>query len=218
MLLLFVRLSPRLPEGGDTTATVVPGIVLNTYRPVTVFSKSELCRCVSATAVRVGTQKAFGSQAIAVCQGPSPGMSVWLWGPGTFVLSVVGFLEARSKGLGCSRQPVRWWCSWIERWHSAQPPWVPRGSHLAGVVWGLCRGGGRGWGLPEEACLSVPDMLLAWNHVHSMHSEKPFLKSTTLTGLGTGVSSDKDAEGIQGQDLLHWSLRPGTQQALCGQA
>ena len=30
ILLLSVRLSPRLPEGGDTTATIVPGIVLNT--------------------------------------------------------------------------------------------------------------------------------------------------------------------------------------------
>ena len=103
---------------------------------------------------------------------------------------VVGFLGARSKGLGCSRQPVRCWCSWIEGWHGAQPPWAPRGSHLAGVVWGLCRGGGKGWGLPEEAGLSVPDLLLAWNPVHPIHREKPFLKSTALR-LGTGISSEK---------------------------
>lgn len=93
---------------------------------------------------------------------------------GMFAFCVVGFLGAGSKGLGCSWQPVRWWCSWIEEWHGAQPPWVPQGSHLAGAVWGLCQGDRRGLSLLGEPGLCISDLLLVLNHVHSIHKEKPY--------------------------------------------
>lgn len=69
-----------------------------------------------------------------------------------------------------------------------------------------------------EPGLPVPGLLLVLNHVHSIHRETLLFKiHRSQTGLGTGVSNKKDAEGIQCQDLLHWFPGPETQQPLCGQ-
>lgn len=69
-----------------------------------------------------------------------------------------------------------------------------------------------------EPGLPIPGLLLVLNHVHSIHRETLLFKiHRSLTGLGTGVSNKKDAEGIQCQDLLHWFPGPETQQPLCGQ-
>lgn len=46
MSILFVRLRHVLPEGDAPTATIVPGMVLNTRRPVTFCSKSVSCEDV----------------------------------------------------------------------------------------------------------------------------------------------------------------------------
>lgn len=83
----------------------------------------------------------------------------------SFAFHVAGFLGAMSVGLGCSWQPARQWCSWREEWHAAQPLWTLQGSHLAGTVWDLCRGGREERSLRGGPDLRVPHLLLVLNHV-----------------------------------------------------
>lgn len=78
MSILFVRLRHVLPEGDAPTATIVPGMVLNTRRPVTFCSKS-VTFCSKSVSCEDVCLPPLSQCVLRKHLGPRPSLCIWAY-------------------------------------------------------------------------------------------------------------------------------------------